>query len=205
MSENPSELTTRPSLLVRLRDGDNDAWRTFVTTYSPLIFGYCRKHGLQEADAADVAQEVLAGVARSLRSFRYQPERGRFRDWLGAVTRTKMNRYLHKELQGARGAGGDEADASLDEVAALEADSEWTAAFNASVLQAALERIRPHFEPPSWRAFESVWVDNRPAAEVARELGLGVASVYVAKSRVLKRLHDEILMLAEDIPHFIHG
>jgi RNA polymerase sigma factor (sigma-70 family) len=205
MSETSSELNTRPSLLMRLREGDNDAWQTFVTIYTPLIFGYCRKHGLQEADAADVAQEVLAGVARSVRTFRYQPERGRFRDWLGTVTRSKMNRYLHNQAQGARGAGGDDADASLDELAAIQADTEWTAAFNASVLQVALERIRPHFEPPSWQAFESVWVENRPAAEVARELGLGVAAVYVAKSRVLKRLHDEILMLAEDIPHFIHG
>ena len=91
----PVPNATRPSLLLRLRDpGDDDAWRTFVETYSPLVCAYCRRRGLQDSDVADVTQEVMTQVLRSITAFTYQPDRGRFRDWLGAITRTKLLRFL---------------------------------------------------------------------------------------------------------------
>jgi RNA polymerase sigma-70 factor (ECF subfamily) len=192
---------TAPSLLVRLRDNQDDAaWQTFVGVYAPLIYRYCRRHRLQDADATDVSQEVLAQVARSIRTFEYQPERGRFRDWLGTVTRNKLLRFLEKEGRTVCGQGGDFSDAVLNESAAPEADSEWTAQFNAHLLQVALERIRSQFEQTTWTAFEQVWLENRPAAAVSQEVGLSLTSVYVAKSRVLKRLREEVLLLAEDVP-----
>jgi RNA polymerase sigma-70 factor (ECF subfamily) len=192
---------TPPSLLVRIRDArDAASWQTFVDLYAPLIYRYCRRRGLQEADAADVSQDVLLQVARSIRTFEYQPERGRFRDWLGVVTRGKVVRWRERHDRSVNGAGGRDSGDALAVAVAPEADSEWTAAFNAHVLRAALERIRPHFEPATWRAFELEWLENRPAAEVARTLDLPVTAVYVAKSRVLKRLRDEVLLLAEDVP-----
>ncbi len=191
---------TPPSLLVRIRDArDAESWQTFVDLYAPLIYGYCRRRGLQEADAADVSQEVLLQVARSIRGFEYQPERGRFRDWLGAVTRGKVVRWRERQGRAVNGAGGT-GDDPLAAVAAPDADPEWAAAFNGHVLRAALERTRPHFEPATWRAFELEWLGDRPAAEVARTLGVAVTAVYVAKSRVLKRLREEVLLLAEDVP-----
>jgi RNA polymerase sigma-70 factor (ECF subfamily) len=192
-----SSLKTSGSLLLRLRDaGDADAWRTFVETYAPLIHRSCRRRGLQDADAADVTQEVLAQVARSIRTFEYQRERGRFRDWLGTVVRQKLARFWGKK---ARDAGGED-EGLLDQAAAPGADAEWAAEFGAHVLQVALARIRPQFEEPTWRAFELAWCDNRTADEAARELGLSIDKVYVAKSRVLKRLREEVLTLAEDLP-----
>jgi RNA polymerase sigma-70 factor (ECF subfamily) len=192
---------TAPRLLLRLRDiQDAAAWQTFVAVYAPLIYRYCRRHGLQDADATDIGQEVLTQVARSIRTFEYQPQRGRFRDWLGTVTRNKLRRFLGKQGQAVCGRGGPTSDAELDETVAPEADSEWTARFNAHLLQVALERVRPQVEGTTWRAFELVWLDNRPAAAVAPEVGLTVASVYVAKSRVLRRLREEVILLAEDIP-----
>jgi RNA polymerase sigma factor (sigma-70 family) len=204
MSETPSESATRPSLLLRLRDAaDADSWQAFVKTYAPLIYSYCRSRGIQDADAADIAQEVLKQVAQSMRTFEYRPERGRFRDWLGTVTRHKLARFLRKQERALRGAGGDEALGDLGQVVAPEADSEWTAEFNAQILRVALERIRPEFETRTWRAFERVWQDNQPALATARELGLSIDKVYAAKSRVLKRLREEILMLAEDLPQCV--
>lgn len=89
-----SRLHTRPSLLLRIlriRDSaDAEAWRQFADLYARVICGYCRRRGLQDADAADVTQEVLAQAARSIRSFEYSPERGRFRGWLGTVTHSKI-------------------------------------------------------------------------------------------------------------------
>jgi RNA polymerase sigma-70 factor (ECF subfamily) len=193
---NDSE-TTRPSLLLRVRDPrDEESWRAFVDMYAPLIVRYARSRRLQEADAADVCQEVLAQVAKSIRGFEYQPERGRFRDWLGTVTRNRVNRFF------TRVAGREQAigEALADELPAPEQDREWDDAFNTHVLQVALERVRPGFEPKTWEAFRLVWLAHQPAAAVAERLGMPVAGVYLAKSRVLARLRAEVLAIAEDFP-----
>jgi RNA polymerase sigma factor (sigma-70 family) len=203
MSDTGSTFHTRPSLLLRLRDAqDGASWQTFVDVYAPLVYRYCRGRGLQDADAADVSQEVLVQVAQSLRTFEYNPERGRFRDWLGTVTRSKITRF--REKQGpAAGTGGNETNSTLAEAAAPVADAEWTAEFNAGVLRAALARARPCFEPATWQAFERVWLEHRSADETAHELGLPMDVVYQAKSRVLKRLRQEVLELAEDLPQMV--
>jgi RNA polymerase sigma-70 factor (ECF subfamily) len=190
-------------LLLRIRDvRDVESWRTFVDVYAPLIYRYCRLRGLQDSDAADVGQEVLAQVARSIRSFEYRPERGRFRDWLGALTRHKIAR--HRKAQGRDGCGvGGDPPAALEHAEAPEADAVWSGEFHARVLEAAMERVRADFEPATWRAFERAWVDDRSAADAARELNLPIGAVYVAKSRVLQRLREEVLALAEDLPEFV--
>jgi RNA polymerase sigma-70 factor (ECF subfamily) len=187
-------------LLVRLRDPhDAAAWQLFADSYTPLIYRYCQRRGLQAADAADVTQEVLVQVARSMATYDYQPERGRFRDWLGTVTRNKIRRFQQSKGRHAHGR-----EAELADLPAPEPDPDWTAHFHAEVLRLACERVRGQFQPTSWRAFELVWlVERRSAPEVASELGLPVEAVYVAKSRVLKRLREEVLMLAEDLPHLV--
>jgi RNA polymerase sigma-70 factor (ECF subfamily) len=197
MAELASQLTS-PSLLLRIRDpGDSASWGTFVNLYAPLIYRYGRRHGLQDADAADMTQEVLTRVARAVRDFSYQPERGRFRDWLGLLTHRALLTSQKKAGRQEAGYGGP--DGPADEAAALPADSTWTDEFNDHLLRAASERIRPAFETQTWDAFDLVWNHDRPAREVARELGVPVATVYVAKSRVLRRLRDEVLHLAEDV------
>lgn len=204
MSDTASGLTTRPSLLLRLRDvQDHESWTTFVDTYAPLLYRYCRYRGLQDADAADVTQEVLEQVARSMRTFEYQPERGRFRDWLGTVARHKVSRFQRKSSQAYAAAGEGLADEVLNLVVASAPDAEWTDQFNARILAVALEQIRGGFEATTWRAFEMVWREERPAAEVAGALRVPIEMVYVAKSRVLKRLREEILVLAEDLPQCV--
>lgn len=199
-----TSLETQSTLLLRIRDPkDAEAWRAFVALYGPLLYRYARSKGLQDADAADVGQDVLTQVARSMATFTYQPERGRFRDWLGTVTRQRIGRFVESQRRGARASGGEEGGDVLGRVVAPQAEPEWTAEFNNHLLHAALARIRPLFQADNWRAFERVWFDQRPASEVAEGVGLPVAAVYVAKSRILKRLREEILLLAEDLPHFV--
>jgi RNA polymerase sigma factor (sigma-70 family) len=198
MSNVPPSLHTQPSLLIRIRDHrDAAAWDTFVDTYGPLIYHHGRRRGLQDADAADLTQEVLTEVTRSIHSFEYQPQRGRFRDWLGTVTRRRLGRMFANRTNGAVSAE------ALAGLTAPQADSEWTAEFNGRVLRVALERIRPHFEPTTWRAFECVWQEHRSAVATADELSVPIETVYVSKSRVLKRLEEEVLLLAEDLPHCV--
>ncbi len=200
MAASPSGLTTHPSLLVRARNPqDADAWRTFTAVYTPLVVRYCRRQGLQQADADDVTQEVLAQVARALPAFEYRPDRGRFRHWLGTVTRNKLRRFKHKQRR--RQELVDLAPEQALESARPQVAMEWTSAFNEQVLTAACERIRGSFEAVTWRAFEMVWRDSRPAVEVAQLLDVPIHTVYAAKSRVLKRLWAEVLVLAEDLPY----
>ncbi len=199
-SDRPGGDTTRASLLIRLRDpADREAWRLFVETYTPMIYGYCRRRGLQASDVADVTQDVMTEVMRSIREFSYQPERGRFRDWLGMIARRKLIRFFDREGRAGKG-DGDAADELIRQVAAPESDTMWTEAFQARILEVALGHTRPCFEDATWRAFERTWLDGREPAEVARELGVPVDSIYVSRSRVLKRLREEVMVLAEDFP-----
>jgi RNA polymerase sigma-70 factor (ECF subfamily) len=202
MSDTPSSLNTRPSLLVRIRDTrDTESWGQFVDVYGPLIYRYARSRGLQDADAADLVQDVLVEVGRSIPVFQYQPERGRFRDWLGTLTRRQLGLLLEKRARGGK-VNGEAVRIALEQISAGQTDTEWITAFQARVLQAAMERIRPHFHVDTWRAFERTWLEHQPVADVAVQLGMQPDSVYVAKSRVLKRLTEEVLALAEDLPHF---
>lgn len=197
MAEDASNLHTRPSLLLRVRDAqDAESWGTFVDVYGPLVFGHCRRRGLRHEDAEDVTQKVFAQVAQAIRKFEYRPESGRFRDWLGAVVRNDVNRFLRAQQRQVHGGGGD--DYAVDSVEAGAADTAWDEEFHSRVLEVALARSRPHFEPDTWRAFEEVWVQHRPAAAVADELGRPLDWVYVAKSRVLKRVWEEVQDLADD-------
>lgn len=188
---------TRPSLLLRLRDADDaEAWRTFVKIYVPLVYGFARRHGLQDADAADLTQEVLGEVCRSIRSFKYEPARGRFRDWLFVITRRRFGRFLERR---ARSHAMATTEYELERIEDDRIEAEWQDAFHSRVLRVALERIQPSFQPQTWRAFECVWLENRSAIETATELSLAIDAVYTAKSRVLKRLSEEVEEIASRI------
>src|SRR5690349_20237439 len=83
--------TTRPSLLVRLRDArDTEAWQQLVAIYGPIIYRFGRRHRLQDADSADLTQEVLRGISASVGRFDYDPRRGTFRGWLFTLAQRKL-------------------------------------------------------------------------------------------------------------------
>ena len=84
---------------------DAEAWRTFVDLYLPLVFRYCRKRGLQDADARDVTQQVLANIHRAIEGFQYDPNKGKFRNWLGTITLREIMRYQLKSRRPGKGGG----------------------------------------------------------------------------------------------------
>lgn len=134
-----SEPVTRPSMLLRLRNNqDVTAWQTFADVYGRLVYRYCRRRGLQEADAVDVMQEVLVQVSRSMPRFEYQPQRGRFRSWLATVTRSKLNRFW-KRAPTTRQLGVEDPLATCDLA--------WDDEYHQMLLAAAVERTKPYFEP----------------------------------------------------------
>ena len=169
----------------------------FVMVYAPLVYRYCSRHGLQDADASDVCEEVMEKVARAIRSFEYQPAKGLFRNWLLTITTRHMAAFHQKTSRWPDQSIG------LSEVEVLSEDADrpdahWNQDFTDRVLQVALDRSRPNFEPTTWRAFESVWIEKRSPAETADALGLSIDIVYYSKSRVLKRLKEEVEGIVED-------
>jgi RNA polymerase sigma-70 factor (ECF subfamily) len=197
MAEEP---TTRPSLLVRLRDPrDNPAWEQFVDVYAPLVYGFGRKHGLQDADAADVTQEVLRAVAGAVGRLEYDPGRGSFRGWLFTVVRNKLRNFLDAQARQEHGQGDSAAQkwleaqpAAPDEVAA-----QWEREYEERLFAWAADQVRGGFQDTTWQAFWRTAVENRDPREVAAALGLSVGAVYIAKSRVLARLREQIRSVQE--------
>jgi RNA polymerase sigma-70 factor (ECF subfamily) len=190
---------THPSLLLRMRNsGDTAAWETFVRVYGPLIYSYCRRKSLQENDAADVAQEVLTRVSKAIRTFEYDPNKGRFRDWLGRITHNEIVRFQQSRGHRKQPINDDD---KLEHVTGSNT-SAWDEHFQALLLETAIQRIEGEFEPETWQTFRAVWIENQTPAVAAAALGISVEKTYVAKSRVLKRLQVELQLLCEDIPFF---
>src|SRR5262245_35047878 len=124
-----------------------------MAIYRPLIRGYCRRKGLQGADADEVVQEVMLQIHRVIAQFDYRPEQGRFRHWLGVLTHHKLYDFRKKRSGETRSGGQPSGDAPLDPVADAIPDAEWTEVFTRHLLDTALAGIRSHFEEPTWRAF----------------------------------------------------
>jgi RNA polymerase sigma-70 factor (ECF subfamily) len=197
MADEPS---TRPSLLVRLRDPrDGLAWGQFVDVYAPLVYGFARKHGLQDADAADLTQEVLRAVAGAVGRLEYDPARGSFRGWLFTVVRNKLRSFLDARQRQEQGQGDSAAQKWLEAQPAPEGDAEaqWDREYQQRLFAWAADQIRGDFQDATWRAFWLTAVENRSAREVAGTLGLSVGAVYIAKSRVLARLRGQIRQVEE--------
>lgn len=86
---------------------DEAAWARFVELYGSKIRGWCRRWGLQEADAEDVTQDVLLRLAQKLGTFHYDPSRS-FRGWLRTVTRNALAGFLADRKRQCSGSGDDE-------------------------------------------------------------------------------------------------
>ena len=195
------EPTTRRSLVLRLRNLDDEAaWAEFVQVYEPLIYRLARSKGLQDADAQDLCQDVFRAVAAAIERWDPEPARGRFRGWLFRIARNLLVNFLTAQRRRARGSGRTSVQELLEAQPAPDADAEaeFAAAFKRRAFRWAAEQVQNEFTTSTWQAFWRTGVENRLIAEVARELGLSVGAVYIARSRVLARLRERVEQLTED-------
>ena len=179
------------SLLDRLRAQSPDAWDRFVDLFLPVLYQQGRRSGLQSADARDVAQEVLQAVSAGVGKFHRQGPHASFRGWLWTLSRNKIVDCLRRQGRMENAIGGSSAREWFDRLPAKE-HAQCEDRFSASLYRRGLELIQGEFTQRTWKAFWRLAVDGCTPADVADELGVSVNAIYLAKSRVLRRLREEL-------------
>ena len=186
---------TSMTLLGRLREPqvDQDAWARLVRLYGPLIGYWAGRRRVAGADAEDVAQEVFQAVAAGLADFRRDRPGDSFRGWLHGITGFVLLRHADRAAGREGAVGGTLALENIQNLPAAAHDDEVNPPAEVSALyRRGLELVRGEFEARTWRAFWEHVVDGRSPADVAADLGVSSAAVRQAKSRVLRRLREEL-------------
>jgi RNA polymerase sigma factor (sigma-70 family) len=191
--DSAGEPRTSPSLLGRLQQApaDQSAWVEFVDRYGRKIYGWCRQWGLQDADAQDVTQMVLARIADKMRAFAYDPARS-FRGWLRTLSHHAWSDFLEGRRRGGLASGDTDV---LDRLHSVEAGDDLARQLDEEcerdLLEQAMARVRLRVEARTWDAFRLLALDGRSGAEAAQQLGMKVATVFVARSKVQRMIQEE--------------
>jgi RNA polymerase sigma-70 factor (ECF subfamily) len=186
---------TRASLLIRVRDpADQAAWHEFVEIYRPVILRLARQKGMQDADAEDVAQQVLVAVAKAVEHREHDPKRAKFRTWLHRVAH---NAILNALTRGRpdRGSGDSALLAVLNaQESHREPDSDLLRLeYRREVFRWVARQVREEFKQATWDAFWLTAVEGRPVEAAAEELGKNPGAIYAARSRVMQRIQQKVM------------
>lgn len=202
-----SSLKTRPTLLRRVSAWDDAAsWNEFHRIYRKLIYGLARRSGLAHEDAEDVTQDVFKRVAETIHTFRSDPERGTFRGWLMNLTRWRIADKFGAKPKGEQLSGGHRdctgtgGTGTIERLPAPnESNADWDREWQRHVLEAACERIARKVKPKHYQVFELYVRRQTPVLQVARELGINPAAVYLVGSRLTRQLKAEVARLREQL------
>jgi RNA polymerase sigma-70 factor (ECF subfamily) len=187
-------------LLGRLRQGttDESAWTEFVRRYGRLIYLWCRRWKLPEFEAEEVTQAVLVRLVEKLRAFDYDPQRS-FRAYLKTLTHYAWIDFLQGRKRPDAGSGDTDVAALLSTV---EAGDDLAARlqheFDQELLELAMQRVQLRVETHTWDAFRLTALEGQSGAEAAARLGMKVASLFAARSKVQKLLQEEVRQLQEE-------
>ncbi len=182
---------TRQSLLIRLQQQSEDAWSEFLSIYEKSILDYARRRGLQDADAQDVTQEVLAAVGQKVNSWESDPEKGKFRGWLFRVARNIAVDKIIEQSKKAELNGSRAAEAIATQARDQESLIFWNN-YRKQLMHWAAEKVRPHVSKTSWQAFWMTAIEGQPAPKVAQALDLAIGNVYAAKFRIVARIRETV-------------
>ena len=180
--------STSTSLLLRLRQPtDRTAWSRFVRLYGPLIYKWAIETGMQANDAADLVQDVMTLLLRKLPSFEYDKSRS-FRSWLKTVTLNKWKEKCRRKALPMTNA----TDSRLASLPDPNSEDFWEADYRQEVVARAMELMKSDFKPATWQACQRYISGDGSPEELAEEYGISVWTIYSAKSRLLKRLREEL-------------
>jgi RNA polymerase sigma factor (sigma-70 family) len=191
---------TSLSLLQRLRHApDPGSWQRLVDLYTPLLRDWLRRASLQAQDVDDLVQEVFSVLVKELPRFDYEPERGRFRGWLRTIMANRLRAFYRLRQSRPMATGGSDfaqMAAQLEDPHS-ELSQLWNQEHDQHVWRRLVELIKPDFESTTWDAFQRVTVEGVKPAQAAKELGISVNAVFIAKSRVMRRLRQEMKGLSD--------
>jgi RNA polymerase sigma-70 factor (ECF subfamily) len=171
---------------------DREGWRTFFDLYWRLLYNVARRSGLDDADAQDVVQETVVGVARHMPEFRYDPARGTFKQWLFRFVRRRIADHLRRvyreplrgELALDAMAEEEESAVTLPDPGGMDIGTAWDQEWEKAVFEAAVARVRAQANPKHFQVFDYCVLKEWPTSKVAATLGLNAAQVYLARHRV---------------------
>jgi RNA polymerase sigma-70 factor (ECF subfamily) len=196
-------IPTRESLLSRLRDyADDESWSVFFRTYWRMLYEVALRSGLREDEAQEAVQETVIAVARKMPGFRYDPSIGSFKGWLLQIARRRIvDQFRKRTSRSADGGSRAPADDSTraeppPEPAGCEFEAIWDQEWEKSLLAAAIERVKRQVSPEQYQLYDLYVLQRWSVAKVARELGVSLGRVYLAKHRVGRLLKKEIARLA---------
>ena len=193
--------STSMALIRDVKESDPEAWARLVRLYTPLIVYWCKQAGLSGPDTADVAQEVFRSLSTAIGGFRRDREGDTFRGWLRTVCRNKILDHLRHTSKTMHGGGGTAHQQRIAEIADDGTDGSvdgQSMPDEPMPFPAAIELVRSEFESRTWQAFWRTAVDGQLASDFAEELDMSHAAVRKAKSRVLKRLRQELASPVDD-------
>ncbi len=189
----PTSSTTNQSLISRIRQEDGTAWTELVALYGPLVHYWLRRQGVSQQDIPDLAQEIFFAVSRSIE--RYQPTgtSGSFRAWLWSLARNKMIDAFRRHSKAPEARGGSTAMIYSQNIPDQidENDSSEQTEYR-SLVHRAMNQVRSEFEARSWQAFWRTTVDGIGVDQVAEELQMSKATIRQHRSRVLRRLRQQL-------------
>ncbi len=188
----PEHPTLSSMFLSQVQRMDAEAWSRLVSLFGPIVYRWCRTSGVGEHDASDVVQEVFASVARGIPTFQRQKPVGSFRSWLATITRNCVRDYFRAQACVVQATGGTGALRQLQRQADSIDSTIHPSNTQSSIVRRVLREVEAEFEPATWQAFWLTAVENRSASDVAHSTELTSASVYQAKSRVLRRLRERM-------------
>lgn len=194
-NETDSRGSTHSSLLRRAALHDGRAWQELVDLYGPLISTWCRRTGADWHMTADCIQEVFLVLANRLDTFRPTGSSGAFRAWLWSIARNKLIDLFRAANRQPLASGGSTAHLAMQSVAA---EQDWmrdepTEIFDVgSLTRRAIEQVRSEFTAQSWTVFERTVVDGIETSIVSKELGVSPSAIRQAKSRILRRLRQQL-------------
>lgn len=199
----PPPPETRESLIQRLPNAaDGEAWDRFVEIYEPLLFRLARAKGFQTADAEDFVQQVLLAVARAVGRWVADEGRGKFRAWLFRIAQNLAVNFLARPKHQRWGTGDSQMAQWLEEQPAKGQDSSelFLLEYRRELFRWAAEQVRSQVSIRQWKGFWMTSVEEKPIRDVAQELGMSVGAVYVARSRITKRIRAMIQEFEEPSP-----
>jgi len=192
-SQTDDFLPTRQSLLGRLKDWENrEGWQDFFNTYWKLIYSVALKSGLSDAEAQDIVQETMIGVAKVISEFHYDPKTGSFKGWLLTITRRRISDHFRRKY--TRAAAGFQSGAEEEGTAPLLSripdddfswERVWDDEWERNLLEVALE----------YQLFDCYVLKQWSMDQIRERLGVSMAQVYFAKHKVTRAVHLELRKL----------